>query len=69
MQKLTNSITINVDDATRAEIEKIAQYYQRKPAEMIRLLLIPALTRQYAIIQRLQHTENTQPLTPAIFNE
>ena len=69
MQKLNNSITINVNDETRAEIEKIAEFYQRKPAELLRMLLVPVLTRQYAIIQRAAHPENMQPLEPAIFKE
>ena len=69
MSKLNKQITINFDEATYKQIDIIARFYQRKPAELLRLLLIPTLTNQYATIQRQAHPENTQPLTQAIFNE
>lgn len=67
--KLNKQITINFDEATYKQIDIIAQHYQRKPAELLRLLLIPILINQYVTIQRATHLENTQPLTQAIFNE
>ena len=68
MAKLQNQYTINTDDETRAQIEKIAEYYQRKPAELLRLILAPALRNEWAKIQQQEHPENAEPLTVAIFH-
>ena len=67
-EKLQNQFTINTDDETRAQIEKIAEYYQRKPAELLRLLLGPALRNEWAKIQQQEHPENNEPIQQAIFN-
>ena len=66
-KKLTNSYTINTDDNTAAMIETIAEHEQRKPRELLRLLLIPALRQRWAEIQRQEHPENTEPMQQAIF--
>lgn len=57
-EKLKNQYCINLDDATAQQVEKIAEYYQRKPAELLRLLLAPVLRNEWAAIQREQHPEN-----------
>ena len=67
-KKLTNTYTINTDDGTAALIEAIAEHEQRKPRELLRLLLIPALRQRWAEIQRQEHPENIEPMTPARFN-
>ena len=67
-KKLNNQYCINVDDETRAQIERIAEYYQRKPAELLRLLLAPVLRNEWAKIQRQEHPENAEPLTVARFH-
>lgn len=64
MAKLQNQFTINTDDETRAQIEKIAEHYQRKPAELLRLILAPTLRNEWAKIQRQEHPENQ--LTPTV---
>ena len=66
--KLTKQFTINTDEETANQIERIAELYQRKPAELLRLLLGPALRNEWAKIQRQEHPENTEPLTVAIFH-
>ena len=66
-KKLTNTYTINTDDNTAALIEAIAEHEQRKPRELLRLLLIPALRQRWAEIQRAEHPENTEPMQQAIF--
>ena len=68
MAKLNNQFTINTDEETADQIGRIAQYYQRKPAELLRLLLGPALRNEWAKIQRQEHPENTEPLTVATFH-
>ena len=66
-KKLNNQYNINVDDDTSALIERIAEHEQRKPAEMLRLMLIPQLHQKWAEIQRQEHPENAEPLQTAIF--
>lgn len=68
-KQLDQSYTINVDSATSQMIEKIAQYEQRKPRELLRLLLVPTLRQRWAEIQRQEHQENTEPMTQAIFKQ
>lgn len=68
MAKLQNQFTINTDDETRAQIEKIAEYYQRKPAELLRLILAPALRNEWAKIQQQEHPENQATPVVAIFH-
>lgn len=66
-KKLKNQYCINLDDATAQQVEQIAEYYQRKPAELLRLLLAPVLRNEWATIQREQHPENKQAPTLARF--
>lgn len=67
-RKLQNQFTINTDDETAQQILKIAEYYQRKPAELLRLLLAPALRNLWANIQRQEHPENQAAPTVARFH-
>ena len=67
-KKLNNQYNINVDDDTSALIEAIAEHEQRKPAELLRLLLIPALRKKWVEIQTQEHQENNEPMKRAIFN-
>ena len=67
-KKLTNTYTVNTDDNTAALIEAIAEHEQRKPRELLRLILIPALRQRWAEIQRQEHPENTEPMSAAIFH-
>lgn len=68
MEKLTRQFTINTDEETARQIELIAECYQRKPAELLRLLLAPVLRDEWAKIQRQEHPENAEPLTVARFH-
>lgn len=65
--KLNNQYTINVNDDIKELIEKIASYYNRKPCELLRMLVIPQLHNEYAKIMRLAYKENTEPLKQATF--
>ena len=67
--KNNNAITINVSDDLKNEIMIIASYYQRKPAELLRLLLKPVICNEYAKIMQQQHPENNAPLVEAIFKD
>lgn len=66
-KKLLHTYTINLDDDTSAMLEKIAQQLERKPRELLRLLLVPILCSEWAKLQRIEHPENKQPLQVAKF--
>lgn len=66
-KKLNNQYNINVDDDISALIERIAEHEQRKPAELLRLLLIPALRKKWVEIQTQEHPENQTAPTVAKF--
>lgn len=66
-KKLNYQYCINVDEETAAQIERIAEYCQRKPAELLRLILAPALRDEWAKIQRQEHPENNTAPTLARF--
>lgn len=57
-KKLDNQFCINLDHDTAAMVERIAEHEQRKPAELLRLLLIPALRKKWVEIQTQEHPEN-----------
>ena len=65
--KKNNSYTINLDDEQAEQLEELARLTQRKPRELLRLLLVPALRSAWVQIQRQEHQENTQPIQQAIF--
>lgn len=67
MAKLQKQFTINTDEETARQIELIAKYYQRKPAELLRLILAPALRNEWAKIQQREHPENNTAPTVARF--
>lgn len=67
-QKNNNAITINVNDDVKRQIEILSNYYQRKPAEFLRLLLMPCIVDQYAKLQATIHPENKKSMVEAVFN-
>lgn len=67
-EKLKNCYSINLDDPTAQQLETLAEYYQRKPRELLRLLLAPALRDLWAKMQQEQHPENKAAPTAAIFH-
>ena len=68
-EKLVNQFCITVDEATAAQIIAIAEFYQRKPSELLRLILAPVLRDYWAKIQQQEHPENIEPLTVATFHK
>ena len=67
-EKLTRQYCINVDENTARMVEIIAEHYQRKGGELLRLLLAPILRDEWAKIQRQEHQENQEPPTIARFH-
>lgn len=56
--KLLNKYTINFDDDIKNMIEFIADSYQRKPAELLRLLLTPTIQNEFIKLMQEKHPEN-----------
>lgn len=57
-KKLNNQFTLNLDDEYKQLVIKLAEYYQRKPAELLRLLIQPLLCDEYAKVMQLIHVDN-----------
>jgi len=68
-KKLDNQFCIKVDQDTARQIELLANYYQRKPSEFLRLILAPVLRDYWAMMQREEHQENKQIPTLARFKK
>lgn len=66
-KKLNQVYTINVDEETAQLIETIAEHEQRKPRELLRLLLVPSLRAEFVKIQRQERQENQTAPTVAKF--
>ena len=54
MAKLKNQITINLDQEAAQMVEYLANHYQRKPAELLRLLVVPTLCQELAKASALE---------------
>lgn len=63
MEKLKNQFTINLDDETAQAVESLARITQRKPAELLRLLVVPQVFAKLSEAATIK-TE----MTPAHFN-
>lgn len=66
-KKLLNSYCINFDDDYKKMIDILAETYQRKPAELLRLLLIPVLHDKY--INLISDSNNNAEMNQAIFKK
>lgn len=66
-KKLLKQFTINTDEDTAQRIETIAEHYQRKPAELLRLLLAPVVLNEFIKVTNQEHPENTNAPQLAIF--
>ena len=67
--KYNRPYTVNLDDETAAQVETLARYYNRKPAEFLRLILAPTLRNYWAEMQRNEHAENKTEPTLARFTK
>lgn len=69
MGKLKHQITVNLDDDGAQLVQALAKYYNRKPAELVRLLITPALRSEWVEVQKIEHPENRQPWKVAKFEQ
>lgn len=69
MEKLDKNYCIRVDTQTSEMIEKLACYYGRKSADLLRLVLVPALRSLWVDMERQEHQENQQAPTLARFTK
>ena len=51
MAKLNNNFTIHLTDETAAKIAELAEYEQRKPSELLRLMLAPVIVSKWEKIK------------------
>ena len=66
-EKLKNCYSINLDEESTQMIEAIAREQQRKPRELLRLLLKPIIKSEWIKLQTQTHQENQQAPTVAKF--
>ena len=69
MAKLNNAYTINFDEDYTKIIEELAQAYQRKPRELLRLLLVPILHDKYAELISLGKPQETNSWVKPLFKK
>ena len=67
--KLTKQFNICLTEDEGAQVEKLANYYNRKSGEFLRLILAPVLREYWAEMQRQEHQENQQAPTLARFKK
>ena len=67
MEKLKNCYSINLDDETAQRLEHVAKIQQRKPRELLRLLVSPVILAEFIKSQLNEHPENQQAQTFAHF--
>lgn len=66
-EKLTRHYCVSIDEDNGRMLEAIAELYQRKPAELLRLLVLKPLRDEWAKVQREEHPENKEQPQPARF--
>lgn len=66
-KQLDQSYTINLTSEQAEMLEKIAEHEQRKPRELLRLLVVPKLIEKWCEMQREEHPQNQEPMSAAIF--
>ena len=66
-EKLANCYSVNLDEESAQMIEAIAREQQRKPRELLRLLLKPIIKAEWIKLQRQEHPENNNAPTVAQF--
>ena len=65
MEKLNNSYSINLDDDTAKTLEALARELQRKPRELLRLLVAPIIRKEWERVNREKYPENQTAPTVA----
>ena len=68
-KQLDQSYTINLTKEQADMLERIAEHEQRKPRELLRLLIVPCLRAKWVEIQRAEHPQNKEPMQQAIFRD
>ena len=69
MEKLKNSYSINLDDETADTLEALARELQRKPRELLRLLIAPIIRQEWEKLNRERYPENKQAPQVAHFTK
>lgn len=69
MAKYINQFTVNLTDEDAQRLNYLAKVKQRKPAELLRLILSPAILNEFIKQQREEQGNQEQEFTPAHFNK
>ena len=64
MGKRQKHITVNLTEEENALLNRLCEIYERKPADLARILLNGAMLREWGKIQVKEHPENAQPFQP-----
>lgn len=67
--KNNNVYTINLNDDLKNIIAKLADHYNRRPADLLRLIITPALIDAYAVMQQQLYKSNNDPWKVATFKK
>ena len=65
MEKLINCYSVNLDDDTAGTLEALARELQRKPRELLRLLVAPMIRKEWERVNREKYPENQTAPTVA----
>lgn len=68
-ERMTESYTVNLDQETAQTLEALARAKQRKPRELLRLLVAPLIRQEWERLQVETYEENRQPLTVAHYEK
>ena len=68
MAKLQNQFTINLDDDAAETLQALARELQRKPAELLRLLVVPRIFQEWQNLNADKFPENKSAPSVAHFN-
>lgn len=68
MEKLKNCYSVNLDDETADTLEALARELKRKPRELLRLLVVPAILQEWENLNRERFQENQESPLLATFS-
>ena len=69
MEKLKNQFTINLNDEDAQKLKALANYYNRKPCEILRLLAQPQILKEFIKMNCELYPENKNTPQKAIFKK
>lgn len=68
MEKRSKHITVNLTTEEMTLLNRLCEIYERKPADLARILLNRVALAEWAKIQAKEHPESAQPFQPIKLN-